>query len=72
MGFVTGFGYCANCGKPFSFNPKYVPSIRINGEKEPVCRYCVERVNPIRKEKGIPEFKIHPEAYQPLDEKELP
>lgn len=30
-----------------------VPSIRVNGVREPVCRSCVERVNPVREKNGL-------------------
>jgi hypothetical protein len=71
MGYALVFGSCISCMRTFGFNPLRVPSIRVNGEKEPVCRECIERANPLRKKNGLPEFTIHPEAYEPVNENEL-
>jgi len=54
-----------------SFNPLRVPSILIEGEKEPVCRVCIEQANPERIKNGLPPIEIHPEAYEPCNENEL-
>ena len=71
MGYALAFGLCAQCKQPFGFNPVRVPSVRVNGEKEPVCKLCIDRANPIRKERGLPEFTVHPDAYEPVEESEL-
>lgn len=72
MGYCLAFSECVGCRSIFGYNPNYVPSIRTSyGTKEPVCKQCIERANPIRKEKGLPEFTIHPQAYEPLNEEEL-
>lgn len=71
MGYVIMFGTCIGCGRPFAFNPHRVPSVRVNGVREPVCRECIERVNAIRKEKGLEPFEIPADAYEPLPEEEL-
>jgi len=71
MGYALMFGSCINCRKVFGFNPNRVPSIRMNGVREPVCRECIERANPMRKQAGLPEFAIHPDAYEPINEEEL-
>lgn len=71
MGFVTCFGPCIVCGIPFAFNPVKVPSVRVNGVREPICRGCVELANPVRKEKGLPEIQILPGAYDAADESEV-
>jgi len=53
------------------FNPHRVPSIRVEGERQPVCRECIEMANPIREKNGLPPIAIHPDAYEPLNEEEL-
>lgn len=68
MGYMIAMGNCAVCGNLFTFNPERVPSVRINGEKEPVCRPCMERVNILKREKGLPEFEIPEDAYEPTPE----
>jgi len=71
MGYAICFAPCCACKRPFGFNPNKVPSIRVNGVKEPVCRTCIELANPQRKAMGLPEFAINPDAYEPVDENEL-
>jgi len=71
MGYLMAMGPCFGCGKPFMFNPNHVPSITIKGEREPICKTCIERANPLRKANGIPEVVIDPRAYEPMDENEL-
>lgn len=72
MPYLIVFGSCISCHRPFGFNPEKVPSLRVNGEREPVCRDCIERVNPARVANGLPAFTIHPQAYEPLNDRELP
>ena len=48
MGYVTATSPCAGCGQLFTYNPVRVPSIRIGGERQPICRACIDRANPIR------------------------
>jgi hypothetical protein len=71
MGYALMFGPCISCRRVFSFNPLRVPSIRVNGEKEPVCRECIIAANPMRKKNGLAEFEIHPDAYEPANENDL-
>jgi len=56
------------------FNPLRVPSIRPteNSPREPICRACVERANPMRIANGLPPIAILPDAYEAIDEQELP
>lgn len=68
MGYVTGFGPCYLCTRPFSFNPSKVPSFK----GEPICRACMEAVNQKRQELGKPAFAISKDAYEPCPEEELP
>ena len=69
MGWMFVIGCCYACGKPMTFNADHVPSIPADqtttGQKEPVCRECIERANPIRKANGLMEIPIHPDAYEP-------
>lgn len=72
MGYAMVFGPCVCCDRTFGMNPVRVPSIRINGVKEPICKDCIPRVNAMRRAKGTEEIVPHPEAYQSCDENELP
>jgi hypothetical protein len=40
--------------------------------REPICRNCVERVNPQRIKNGLEPIVPLPDAYEPVDESELP
>ena len=71
MGYVIASGPCCGCRKVFSFNPVRVPSCRINGEREPICAECVERVNPMRIANGLEPIVPYPDAYDACDEGEL-
>lgn len=71
MGFVQLIATCVRCSRPFMCNPHKVPSVRIDGKREPICRACVEFANPIRIEKGLPPIEILPGAYEALPEEEL-
>ena len=64
MPYIFVMGSCIACGQPFFFNPDRVPSIVLNGQREPVCRDCVERANPLRKTKGLEAIRILRGAYQ--------
>jgi hypothetical protein len=72
MGYAFCAGPCCGCGQPFVFNPRRVPSIRINGHRQPICRSCIARVNPMRRANGLEEIVPLPDAYEPCDERELP
>lgn len=64
MGWMFVLGECVVCRRLFSFNADRVPSVVVNGTREPICRACVERANPLRKAKGLPEIPILPGAYE--------
>jgi hypothetical protein len=68
MGFVSVLGDCYVCRKPFTFHPHKVPSTRVNGVREPICRECIEMVNEKRKAIGSPLIEVLPGAYDPADE----
>jgi len=63
MGFAFCMGGCCICKVTFNFNPDRVPSIRINGEKEPICRACHADINKLRESKGLPTFPLAQDAY---------
>jgi len=71
MGYLFVLGPCICCKNPFSFNPNHVPSLRVHGQREPVCLNCVNRVNPRRVKAGLPEIVPHPDAYEPCNEFEV-
>lgn len=71
MGYVFAMGTCVCCGHLFSFNPVKVPSIRIDGERQPVCRTCIEHANPERIKNGMEPIIPDPEAYESCNENEL-
>lgn len=71
MGYAYCLGLCCNCRKSFTFNPIKVPSIRVNGEKEPVCEPCVRRYNALRAAQNLPTFNIPEGAYEACKESEL-
>lgn len=71
MGWVTAMSACFGCGRVFAYNPNRVPSIRHEGVKQPVCLECVNRANEQRAKNGLALITPHPEAYSPLDEREL-
>lgn len=74
MGYVLVFGPCYACNTVFGYNPTVVPSVTPPGgsERMPLCRTCIERVNPQRIKNGLPPIIPHPEAYEPVDENEVP
>ena len=71
MGYAMAVSACFGCGRAFGYNPHKVPSIPIKGVKQPICRMCVERVNPMRKANGVPEIIPDPEANEMIPEEEL-
>ncbi len=70
MGYILVHGFCAQCHSPVAVNPNHCPSVMIDGKREPVCRPCIEVVNPQRIANGLEPFVIHPDAYEPLNEYE--
>ena len=66
MGYMTCIAECVGCAKTIGCNPSYVPTIRIKGEKEPLCAACVARMQERQKEAGVDVWPDpHPEAYEP-------
>lgn len=59
-GYCVLMGECGSCHKFFSFHPHFVPSVN----NVPICKECIDSANPIRVERGLPEIKYHPRAYE--------
>jgi hypothetical protein len=72
MGYAIVMSACYGCHRLFSYNPVRVPSVTVNGAREPICRACIERVNPMRLAKGLPPIVPLPDAYEAVEESELP
>ena len=65
-GFMMCVGACVACKVTITFNPNRVPSITVNGQREPVCRNCFARWNEIHRiSKGLEPLLIHPDAFSP-------
>jgi len=66
MPFMFVIGSCCACGAHLTFNPTHVPSLRVNGSREPLCPACHARWNEIhRTSKGLAPVEAHPEAWEP-------
>ena len=70
-GYVMAFGRCCGCDLPMTFHPNKVPSLRVNGEREPVCRACMDALNADLEQNGLPPHAIDPEAYKACAEHDL-
>ena len=69
MGYMMVVGPCIGCGRVFSFNPNSVPSCSaVTGKREPICRDCVDRVNPMRAKHGLAPIVPAPDAYDAAEE----
>lgn len=71
MGFAFATSVCFGCGNVFNYNPMRVPSVRVEGVREPICATCVARANPLRIKNGLPPIVPLPDAYEPCDESEI-
>lgn len=74
MGYWLMMSQCVNCKRLISFNPLYVPSIRLTpeGEKFPLCENCFNRWNvKHRTSQGLPPEPLDPRAYKEIEEGEL-
>jgi len=73
MGYLTMLCDCCACGTLIQCNPDKVPSLRLNGKREPLCRACFGKWNEVhRTSKGLDPVALDPEAYSPLDENAYP
>lgn len=71
MAYVTCMAPCIGCKRLFSFNPNLVPSITIEGVREPICQSCVDIANPKRIANGLAPIVPLPGAYEAADEAEV-
>jgi hypothetical protein len=71
MGYVMAMGPCCVCARVFGYNPHKVPSVRIAGVREPVCKECIYHANILRVARKEPIIEILPGAYEAMDEEEL-
>lgn len=62
-GVLWAVGPCWSCGAYFGFDPDKVPSIVVEGEREQLCRRCVDRANELRRGNGHPMIVPLPGAY---------
>ena len=80
MGYALMVGPCFVCEQLMTYNPLRVPSVKVGpdgqpsetGTREPLCRTCVEAGNVLREQHGLDPIEPHPDAYEPVDEMELP
>lgn len=68
MGYYWMMAFCINCRKPISFNPHSVPSLVVNGKREPLCRICAEKWNTLHPLDARP---IRDDAYEPVNEEDF-
>jgi hypothetical protein len=72
MAFMYIHGPCANvavCRQVLlSYNEDHVPSIPVDGVRQPLCRGCHAEWNRIhRTDKGLDPIPLHPDAYEPKE-----
>ena len=59
---------CVNCKFIIAYNKDHCPSIRVEGQRKPLCRECFDKWNEIhRTSKGLEPVKLHPKAYEPAE-----
>lgn len=62
---------CAACGTYIEVNPVRCPSLRVEGERRPICRTCFEEWNRIHRDaNGLPRVELHADAYRMVPEGE--
>ena len=71
MGYAIVTGTCFGCQTFFGYNPHRVPSIRIDGVRQAICRNCAGIVQENQRRDNLPVTELHPEAYEPIHESEL-
>lgn len=65
-------GQCIACGALISFNPHKVPSLTVEGRRQPICKVCHEKWNKIhRVDQGLEPIPVLEGAYEPVDESEF-
>lgn len=71
MGYVMAHGICFGCKRVFGFHPNLVPSVVVDGRREPICQGCVNLANPARIKNGLQPIEVLPGAYDAADEGEI-
>ena len=71
MGYAFCLGECIRCNRVFAFNPVKVPSIRVEGVREPICHPCFDYLNALRVGLGHEQWELPEHAYEPCDDEEL-
>ena len=71
MGVYFMLCQCVNCRTTITCNPHKVPSIKVLGVKEPLCRACVDYANDLRIKAGLEVFMIPDGAYDVVGERGL-
>lgn len=56
---------CFGCGRLFTYNAERVPSIVMDGTREPICADCVAEANRLRAIYSFEPIRILPGAYDP-------
>jgi len=65
MAYVWILGRCYACTRLFQFNAALVPSLLVEGVREPICERCIPRINEKRREIGNEPIVPLPGAYDP-------
>jgi hypothetical protein len=75
---VVVLGACFVCGRSFTFNPHRVPSYDPSlddpskpGGRQPICESCIGVINHLRRERGLDEWDVYPDSYEPISPSEL-
>lgn len=56
---------CLFCDSQFRSSVSLVPTWRDNdGDKQPICSRCLERMNAVRRDAGVAPFQVSPSAYE--------
>ena len=62
--FMIAYGECIACKRDIHFNPVHVPSIYVEGIREPLCVNCFDLWNEVhRVSKDLEPVSLHPRAY---------
>jgi hypothetical protein len=62
---LIALGPCVACARMFTFDPDRVPSVLYEGERWPVCPDCLERLNEMRRARGLEAHRPAAGAYGP-------
>ena len=68
MGFMLLHAFCAGCQMAMTCNAERVPSITVEGTREPVCASCIRKMQARQREAGEEVWPDpHPDAYEPQE-----